>query len=167
MSGSKQKQYDDHELCEDIAGGILTQKQIGEKYDLSPQMVSDIARGDRRTDLKPIIDKISEGYITEVRRIARARGRKTMKVLDDIIDGKGGKHAELALKAIKHLHEISGVDRTEETAGELRSVVIKTPFAIDPSKVKSNGKGGNDKKNNSKGGNGKKNNRKTNSNKEA
>ena len=86
MSGSKQKQYDDHELCEDIAGGILTQKQIGEKYDLSPQMVSDIARGDRRTDLKPIIDKISEGYITEVRRIARARGRKTMKVLDDIID---------------------------------------------------------------------------------
>lgn len=148
MSGSKQKSYNDHDLCEDIAGGILTQKQIGEKYDLSPQMVSDIARGDRRTDLKPIIDKISEGYITEVRRIARARGRKTMKRLDEIIDGKDG---DTALKAIKHLHEISGVDRTEDAVGELRGVVIKTPFAIDEKRISKNGKGGDGKKKSAKG----------------
>ena len=164
MSGSKQKSYNDHELCEDIAGGILTQKQIAEKHDLSPQMVSDIARGDKRTDLKPIIDKISESYIAEVRRIARARGRKTMRRLDEIVDGNGGKQAEVSLKAIKHVHAISGVAQTEETAGDLRAVVIKTPFAIDPTKIKSNGKGGNGKKNN-KGGNGKKNNRKKNSDK--
>ena len=166
MAGKKQKDYDDYQLCQDIAAGILTKAQIAEKHKITESMVAGIARGDYRLDLKPIIDKISQAFIGEVQRIARSRGRKTMRVLDEIMDGKGGKYAETKLKVIKHLHDISGVDRPSDDVGELKAVVIKTPFAVDPSKIKVNGKGGDGKKNNSKGGNGKKNNRKKNSNKE-
>lgn len=162
MAGKKQKPYDDYQLALDIASATLTYTRIAEKHGLSESMVAGIARGDYRPDLKPIIDKLSNAMVTEVVRLARSRGRKGLRRLDQIMDSA---NEGIALKAIKHALKIAGVEQTEEAAGDLRGVVIKTPFAIDPSKIKSNGKGGDGKKN-SKGGDGKKNNRNKNSNKE-
>ena len=140
MVARKQKSYNDFELSVDIANATLTNAQIACRHGISKSMVTQIARGDARADLQPLINKISDAYLTEVKRIARARGRKIIRRLDQILDGTGNmRHAEVSLKAIKQFCALSGADKVDNEEGSLRGVVIKTPFAIDPKKVKSSG----------------------------
>ena len=158
MTSKKQKNYDDHELCQDIAAGTLTKKEIAVKHRLSERMVGAVAHGDQRPDLKPIIDRLSEAHVIEGKRIARSRVRYAMARLLELV-GSDAPHP-VTLKATMHLLNLAGLGQTDEVADELRAVVIKTPFAVDPSKIRSNGKGGDGKKNSGKGGNGKKTNNK-------
>ena len=145
MAVKKQKTYDDYVLAQDIAESILTRKQIAKRHGVSEALIGQIARGDTRADLQPLISKISEAHITELKRIARSRARKIMRRLDTIMDSDD---EDTSLKAIKQICALGGADKDDESGDTLRAVVIRTPFAIDPSKVKSrNGSNGNGRKN--------------------
>ncbi len=75
MTAKKQKNYNDQELCEAIAAGTLTTKGIASEFHISESMVTKIARGAARSELKPIIDKIKKALWSEVRREFRRRAR--------------------------------------------------------------------------------------------
>ena len=79
MTAKKQKNYDDQELCEAIAIGTLTTKGIASRFHISESMVTKIARGAARPELKPIVDKIKKArraqFLTEAKREIRRRVR--------------------------------------------------------------------------------------------
>ncbi len=107
MSAKKRKSYNDYELCKDIAQSELTTAQIAEKHHLSERMVSSIARGDKRPELKEMIDKLVDATMGETKRILQTRSRWAAARLLQL--AKDERNPQVALKATTTCLELAGV----------------------------------------------------------
>ena len=119
MSAKKQKSYNDYELCKDIAQSELTTAQIAEKHHLSEGMVAAITRGDKRPELKQIIEQLVESTISETKRIFKTRSRWSAARLLQL--AKDDRNPQVALKATVKSLELAGAGVT--AAGEQEEVV--------------------------------------------
>jgi hypothetical protein len=118
MAAKKQKSYNDYELCKDIAQSELTTAQIAEKHHLSERMVAAIASGDKRPELKRMIDKFVDSTMSETKRILKTRSRWSAARLLQL--AKDDRNPQVALKATVKSLELAGAGVT--AAGEQEEV---------------------------------------------
>ena len=71
MGTGKRINYDDTELCLDIARGEMTYAEMAAKHGISEALAGAIARGEKRPALQEKIALISEGLATQARRLGR------------------------------------------------------------------------------------------------
>ena len=119
MSAKKQKPYNDYELCKDIAQSELTTAQIAEKHHLSERMVSSISRGDKRPELKEVIDQMMASAMGETKRIFQTRSRWAAARLLQL--AKDERNPQVAFKATTKCLELAGAGVTAD--GEQEEVV--------------------------------------------
>ena len=79
MTAKKQKNYDDQELCEAIAIGTLTTKGIASRFHISESMVTKIASGAARPELKPIVEKIKKDQWARLRMEVKREFRRRFR----------------------------------------------------------------------------------------
>ena len=106
MSAKKRKTYNDYELCKDIAQTELTTAQIAEKHHLSERMVAAIARGDKRPEIKLMIEQLVDSTMGETNRILRTRSRWAAVRLLQL--AKDERNPQVALKATTICLELAG-----------------------------------------------------------
>ena len=116
MSAKKQKSYNDYELCKDISQSELTTAQIAEKHHLSERMVAAIASGDKRPELKQMIDKLVDSTMGETKRIFKTRSRWAAARLLQL--AKDDRNPQVALKATTRCLELAGVEVTADAQQE-------------------------------------------------
>ena len=114
MNAKKRKSYNDYELCKDIAQSELTTAQIAEKYGLSERMVAAIAGGDKRPELKQMIDKLVGATMGETMRIFKTRSRWAAARLLQL--AKDERNPQVAFKATAKCLELAGAGITAEGA---------------------------------------------------
>ena len=124
MSAKKQKSYNDYELCKDIAQSELTTAQIAEKHHLSERMVAAIASGEKRPELKQMIDQLVASTMGETKRIFQTRSRWVAARLLQL--AKDERNPQVAFKAASKCLELAGAGVA--AAGEQEEV--KHTFVI-------------------------------------
>ena len=123
MTASKQKSYNDYELCKDIAKTELTTAQIAEKHKLSERMVAAIASGEKRPELKLMIEKLVDSTMNETRRIFRTRSRWAAARLLQL--AKDDRNPQVAFKATTKCLELAGAGVTaDEEKEEVRHTFV-------------------------------------------
>ena len=120
MPASKTKDYNDFELCKDVALAELTRAQIAAKHGLSESMVNQVARGDSRPELKPIIDEIIEAERSAAIRLARSRARWFVARLIQL----ASRDSDIGLKAVIKGLEIAGLDQGSNEADKKQAIEI-------------------------------------------
>ena len=116
MAAKKQKSYNDYELCKDIAQAEITTGQIAEKHHLSEGMVAAITRGDKRPELKQIIEQLVESTISETKRIFKTRSRWAAARLLQL--AKDERNPLVAFKATTKCLELAGAGVTADAENE-------------------------------------------------
>ena len=112
MSAKKQKSYNDYQLCKDIAQSELTTSQMARKHNLSERMVAAIASGDKRPELKQIVDQLVESTMSETKRILKIRSRWAANRLLQLAKDK--RNPQVAFKATTKCLELAGAGVTAD-----------------------------------------------------
>ena len=128
----RETNYDEEELCNDLACGELTQHAIAAKHRLSDVYVSEIARGLKRPELKVRIDAISEGMLDQARKLGARLAGVAMARLGHLA-GKGNAPQETQRKAACDIlaHALGDPSKPEIAP----SASVKVYTNIDPEKV--------------------------------
>lgn len=129
----KVKDYDDETLCEDIASGTFTTRQIAERHKVSMGLVRKIARGDIRPELKERIDELHDDYRAETERLFRAQVRHTGTLLLKQREKDGMAGVKATIESLRLGGLGTGITGAEDT-------VILIPFKPPPDKPPANGK---------------------------
>ena len=123
MAAKKQKSYNDYELCKDIAQTELTTAQIAEKHHLSEGMVAAITRGDKRSELKEMIEKLVDSTMSETKRIFQTRSRWAAAWMLQL--AKDERNPQVAFKATAKCLELAGAGVTADgEKEEVRHVFV-------------------------------------------
>ena len=107
MMDNKQLDYDDGELCQDLAKSDLSIAEISDKHKVSVSMVYKIASGAARPELKARIDELIQAEKGAGMRLAKSRARFCVARLVQHAQQDDDRAA--SLKAIEKLLEMAGM----------------------------------------------------------
>lgn len=119
IANHKTLDYDDEELCKDLAASDLSIADIAVKHKISLRHTYEIAKGESRPELKKRVDELIEAEKAAGTRLAKSRARWFMARLIQIAAGD----SDVALKAIIKGLEMAGFAEGQAT-GDKQTIEI-------------------------------------------